>query len=298
MTRDFKQIDSTVDVKTPENIAFQYQVVGPFRRFPAFLIDLCVRFAVWLAALLILSLTGAFAGIDGLGIAIWLVIWFVLEWFYGGILETYWNGQTVGKRLLGMRVLQVDGQPINGLQAVMRNILRLVDMMPLIPIGILFGIESIWAIPSCLIGLVVPVLNPRFQRLGDLVCGTMVIAEQRGWVNKGVAFDDPRIPQLAALLPRNFSVSRKLGQALASYIERRRFLSAPRRQEIAANLGSLLLPRFNLPLNTSHDLLLCALYHRTFVESRENPDDVRPTIGLLSQEATRVSQSQGTGVTS
>ena len=126
----------------------------------------------------------------------------------------------------------------------------------------------------------------------------MVIAEQRGWVNKGVAFDDPRIPQLAALLPRNFSVSRKLGQALASYIERRRFLSAPRRQEIAANLGSLLLPRFNLPLNTSHDLLLCALYHRTFVESRENPDDVRPTIGLLSQEATRVSQSQGTGVTS
>lgn len=298
MTRDFKQIDSTVDVKTPENIAFQYQVVGPFRRFPAFLIDLCVRFAVWLGALLIISLTGAIVSIEGLGIAVWLVLWFVLEWFYGGILETYWNGQTVGKRVLGMRVLRVDGQPINGLQAVMRNILRLVDMMPLIPIGILFGVEVGWAVPSCLIGLIIPLFNPRFQRMGDLVCGTMVIVEQRGWVHKGIAFDDPRIPQLAAILPRNFTVSRKLGQALASYVERRQFLSVPRRQEIAANLGRLLLPRFNLPQNTSDDLLLCALYHRTFVESNENPDDVRPTIGLLSQEETGVSPFRETSVTS
>lgn len=294
MARDFKQIDSTIDVVTPENISFQYQVAGPFRRFPAFVIDLCVRFAIWLGFALLMAFGGVFgAGGSAMGFAFWLVLWFVMEWFYGGLLETYWNGQTVGKRILGIRVLRVDGQPINGLQAVMRNILRLVDMMPLIPMGMWAGVEGGFAIPTCLIGLITPVCNSRFQRLGDLVCGTMVVVEERSWLMAGVKLDDPRIRQLAAQLPGNFTVSRKLGQALAAYVERRRYLSPARRQEIAAHLGHSLVPKLNLPPTTSHDLLLCALYHRTFVDTGEDDEVARPTSGLLGQDAAFPGETMG-----
>jgi len=60
-------------------------------------------------------------GAGGVGLSVILVAWFGLSWFYGGFFETVWNGQTPGKRLLGLRVLTVEGQPINALQAVLRN---------------------------------------------------------------------------------------------------------------------------------------------------------------------------------
>jgi uncharacterized RDD family membrane protein YckC len=201
-----------------------------------------------------------------LGMSLAMLAWFVLEWFYGGLLETFWNGQTIGKRMLGMRVLQIDGQPINGLQAVMRNILRLVDMMPLIPLGAWFGEEVPWAIPTCVIGLLVPVVwGRRYQRLGDLVCGTMVVVEERQWSVAVAKLDDPAIGELAAELPADFEVDHTLSQALASYVERRRFLSAARRAGIARHLGEPLVTRLRLPAGTDQDRLLCALYYRTFV---------------------------------
>ena len=132
MSSGAAQIDSTIEIVTPENIAFQYQAAGPFLRLPAFLIDLLIRFSVMALALIGAMILGAV--LRGFFVfALLLLLWFVLEWFYGGLFETYWNGQTPGKRLLGIRVLSVGGQPINGLQAVMRNILRYVDMMPSIP---------------------------------------------------------------------------------------------------------------------------------------------------------------------
>lgn len=281
MAQDFKQIDSTIDVVTPENISFEYQVAGPFRRLPAFIIDLTIRFGVGLGLLFLATLTGAFAGGPEFAIAAWLLFWFVMEWFYGGLLETYWNGQTFGKRVMGIRVLRIDGQPINGLQAVMRNILRVVDLMPMIPIGTWIEVQGPWPIPTCLIGLVAPILNRRFQRLGDLVCGTMVVVEERSWLLGTARLDDPRTKHLAAQLPSTFKVSRRLGQAVAAYVERRRYLSAARRHEIAQHLGRILVPHFGLDPDTSYDLLLCALYYRTFV-SDEFDEEALPS-GLLGQ---------------
>jgi uncharacterized RDD family membrane protein YckC len=267
MSADARQIDSTIDVVTPENISFRYQLAGPFRRFPAFVIDLAIRVSILISMFILVVATG-FLGPGGstLGITLTLLAWFVLEWFYGGLLETFWNGQTVGKRMLGMRVLQIDGQPINGLQAVMRNILRLVDMMPLIPLGAGIGEEGPWPIPTCLIGLLVPIAwGGRYQRLGDLVCGTMVVVEERHWLAAVAKIDDPATCQLAAVLPPDFQVSHLHSQALASYVERRRYLSALRRAGIARHLGEPLVARFGLPAETDHDRLLCALYYRTFV---------------------------------
>ena len=267
MSSGAAQIDSTIEIVTPENIAFQYQAAGPFLRLPAFLIDLMIRFSVMALSLIGLGIAGMFVLGPFVG-ALLFLLWFVLEWFYGGLFETYWNGQTPGKRLLGIRVLSVGGQPINGLQAVMRNILRYVDMMPSIPMTA-FGLPPFpLSIPTFLIGLVTPMMNQRYQRLGDLVCGTMVIVEERSWLRGVTRVEDPRASALASLLPGSFRASRSLARALAAYVEGRRYFSTARRREIARHLGAPLAARLGLPADTSHDLLLCALYYRTFIADR------------------------------
>ena len=164
-----------------------------------------------------------------------------------------------------MRVLSADGQPINGLQAVMRNILRFADMMPALPLSALTGEAIPMAVPTCIVGLVTPMLSPRFQRLGDLVCGTIVVIEDRSWLFGVAKVDDPRAAQLAEYIPANFEIRRQLSRAVATYVERRRFFSTARRREIARHLAEPLLKRFHLPGDTSYDLMICALYHRAFI---------------------------------
>lgn len=279
MPRIEPQLDTTIDIITPENISFQYEVAGPFRRVPAFLLDLGIRIAIVFSLVLMLGLLNASQVVV---IVTVFLTYFVLEWFYGGVLETYWNGQTIGKRMMGIRVLSVDGQPINGLQGMMRNILRLADLMPLIPASA-FGDGWYFPIPTGMIGLVVPLLNPRFQRLGDLVCGTIVIVEEKSRLLVAADFKDARVKQLAVQLPAGVQLSRKTSQALATYVERRRYLSAARLAEIAAHLAKPLMPRFGLPADTNYDLFVCALYYRTFVVQKHDADS-RPTELLESDK--------------
>src|SRR5207248_456861 len=153
-----------------------------------------------------------------------------------------------------LRVLSETGQPINGMQATLRNLLRAADL--LLP----------------LFGLLVMTLNRKYQRLGDLVAGTIVIVEERQWLTGVARLEDPRAIQLAAYLPPNFVVTRSMAKTLATYVERRRFFTPPRRREVARHLAVPLLDRFGLPPDTSYDLLLCALYYRTFIADR-NQDE-------------------------
>jgi uncharacterized RDD family membrane protein YckC len=248
MAHRAEQLDSTIRVVTPENIAFEYRVAGPFRRLPAYLIDLTVIVAIFVALSIGLSLMVVVS--PGMYTFIILVSFFGIRWFYGGVLEAAFNGQTLGKWLLGLRTVNYDGLPINALQAVMRNVLREADLFLL------------------LAGLIVMMMNKRFQRLGDLVAGTIVIVEERHWLTGVAKLDDPRAIQLAAYLPPNFVVSRSLARALATYVERRRFFHPVRRREMAKHLAEPLLAKFGLPPDTSYDLLLCSLYYRKFIADR------------------------------
>lgn len=270
MVQRDKPLDATIDIVTPENIAFRYRVAGPYRRLPAFFIDLLLRTGVWIGIILLIGLVATVSLFDsGIGVAFALILLFAMEWLYGGLLETFWNGQTVGKRVMGIRVLSVDGQPINGLQAMMRNILRFADMMPFIPFSAIFDEPSAIPIPTLVIGLVAPLLNRRFQRLGDIVCGTMVVIDEKSWLFEAAKLEDPRVAQLAAELPAGFNVSRTMARALATYVDRRQLFSPPRRREIARHIAEPLVAKFGLPPDTSYDLLLCSLYHRTFLANDE-----------------------------
>jgi uncharacterized RDD family membrane protein YckC len=251
------QLDTSIEIVTPENIAFQYRVAGPFRRLPAYLIDLVIRIGVAAVSMYGLAILFYSLGLGEAGVGVGLVLWFGLAWFYGGIFETYFNGQTPGKRMMHVRVVSTDGQPISGWQAVLRNVLRFVDGQPM------FTYQA---------GLIAASLNKRFQRLGDLVSGTMVVVEDRQRLDGVMRIGDPEVIQMAALIPPNFQPSRTLARTLATYVSRRANFSLGRRMEIARHVASQLCERFGLPPQTNPDLLLCAVYHRIFVTEA----DVQP----------------------
>ena len=207
-----EQLDARIEIVTPENIAFKYRVAGPFRRLPAYVIDVLIRLGVMLISGY--SLMIVFQGAIDFGIGIAMIIWFVLSWFYGGFFETYWNGQTPGKWALGLRVVSIDGQPINAMQAVMRNVLRAADALPVValPAGVLGG----RALPLFQLGLFAPAFNDRWQRLGDLACGTMVVVEEGPRLYGVARVAEPEAIRLADLIPLGFEPSRSMARRCRS----------------------------------------------------------------------------------
>jgi uncharacterized RDD family membrane protein YckC len=267
------QFDTGVNIITPENIAFQYRLAGPFRRIWAYLIDVLIRVAIYIVIAIVLGIAFGITGLGGLGDGLTYVLLFFLSWFYPGIFEALWNGQTPGKRLMHIRVLTIEGQPIQGWQAILRNFLRAADCMP-----VMFYQLGLWS----------AAVNDRFQRLGDIASGTMVVVEepQRHF---GVAkITEPEAIRLAGLLPAGFRPSRSLARALSTYVQRRQVFAWRRRAEIAMHLAEPLRIKFDLPPGTSHDMLLCALYLRTYIADRpdedapQNPFMITPAVEPMS----------------
>jgi uncharacterized RDD family membrane protein YckC len=243
-------LDTRIEIITPENIAFEYRLAGPFSRLPAYLVDMVIRIGL---LLLVTILAGVGFTILGASAAAWMIgllVWFALEWFYGGLFEIYWNGQTPGKRMFGLRVVSLDGRPISAMQAILRNLLRAIDQQPLVTFQL---------------GLIAAAMNGRFQRLGDLAAGTMVVVHQRQRLTDLARIDHPEARRLAEQLPAQFVVHRSLSQVLAKYADRRSQFSPSRRNEIAGRLGHALCQQLSLPPETDHDALLCALYQHAFL---------------------------------
>ena len=92
--------------------------------------------------------------------------------------------------------------------------------------------------------------------------------------------EDARAAGLSASLPADLVVSRTLARAVAAYVERRRNFSLPRRREIAAQLAEPLVRKLGLPVDTNHDHLLCALYHRAFMAGASAVVDARQRLPL------------------
>lgn len=264
MNGAIKQLDNRIEIVTPENIEFTYRVAGPFRRLGAYLLDnlLCWVF-ILVAALLTLLVFGVLQS-PGTAVLVGLLAHFFTTWFYGGVLESLWNGQTLGKRMFGLRVLSDDGQPINGIQAIGRNFLRHADTLP----WAYWTVEEA-AVPlsTLQLGLLFMFVYGRYQRLGDWAAGTMVVIDEPQQLYGVARVTEPAALQLAAQLPANLVVTRSLGRALSAYVQRRLKVPVARRFEMASHLGEALCQRYGLPPNTNYDLLLCAVYHRAFIAS-------------------------------
>lgn len=272
-------LDTTIAVVTPENIAFDYQLAGPFRRVPAYLIDLLVRWGAIVFLVVVAFFIGILIDIRTLSpflIAGMLLTYFFISWFYGTLMETFFNGRTIGKWACGIRVIDVDGRPINGRRAFVRNLLKIVDLFPLATPGMFVDSEipPIVLIPTGLAGLVTMMTTKRLQRLGDLAAGTMVIVDERSWRLPVAKVDDGRVAALASFIPADYRISRSMAKTLAIYAERRHYLTPARRREVARHLTNPLTERFEFRRDIDPDLLMYALYYKTFLSdaSAELPD--------------------------
>lgn len=146
-------IDTIREIETPEGISLRLRAAGALPRAQAWTLDLLLRAAVLFVAAIPLS----WFGVGGNGLVLLLI--FALLWAYSVVFEVCWNGQTPGKRTLGLRVVNADGTPVTWLPSVVRNLLRVVDILP--------GVYGV--------GLVSTLVDPYARRLGDIVAGTLVI---------------------------------------------------------------------------------------------------------------------------
>lgn len=154
-------MNSELQIRTPEGIAFSLPLAGPLARCFAWFIDLVVITVTIITLGIVSSMLGWLS--PEAANAIMALAIFATQIGYGIVTEWKWRGQTLGKRALRLRVMDVQGLKLQLSQVVMRNLLRAVDFLPMF----------------YLVGGTACVLNRRLQRLGDLAANTVVVSLPR-----------------------------------------------------------------------------------------------------------------------
>jgi uncharacterized RDD family membrane protein YckC len=256
-------LDTVTRIETPEHFSFTFELAGPMRRAVAYGIDLAVRGMV----LLIVFWVGAIAGFlgmwnpDGLAVGVILLLAFILEWGYFVVLELAWDGRSVGKRALGLRVVSADGRPLGLGNVFLRNLLRAADFLP-----------NFYAL-----GLVVMCSDERFRRLGDTVAGTLVIFERRERIENELTIQPPPTPAELAQLPQRPDLSPRDLEALELYLRRAHQYPHARLVELA----ELIAPTYAARLGVRYSnpvRFLAVLYHRA-AQLRSPPQPHMPAPG-------------------
>lgn len=202
-------LDTTRAVPTPEGIELRLHLAGPVPRALAWSCDLLLRFVVLIAAGWVLGMLGRF------GWGLILVIAFLLEWLVPAAFEVWADGSTPGKKALGLMVLHDDGTPVGWPAALVRNLLRAVDFLP-----VAYGF-----------GLVATLLNRDFKRLGDIAAGTVVIY-------RPPPLRDATIPSAAPVPPlRPLTLTEQ--RAVLDFAERLPSLTPERAREVAGFAASI-----------------------------------------------------------
>lgn len=222
-------------IETPEQTSIEFPLAGIGSRFLAVLIDSLIQGAVLIAlGLIFVGLGFGFAGFGRSSTAgVWVVAilifgYFLLMYGYFILFEAVWNGQTPGKRLTHIRVIKDSGQPITAIDAVGRNLLRLVDQMPF-AYGI--GVLCAW-------------ISPQSKRLGDYVAGTVVVHEKpfEAVAPQWVAPATRPAHQYGAnrLTPEEFAL-------IETFLSRRSALEAGVRYDTAAGIMRRIESKLTLP---------------------------------------------------
>jgi uncharacterized RDD family membrane protein YckC len=148
---------NTLTIKTPEGIAFSLRLAGPVTRFLAWVVDLGTIVAIISILNVVLGILGVMS--RDLAMAANIIAFFVVSIGYGILTEWHWQGQTLGKKLLRLRVMDEQGLRLQFSQIVIRNLLRFMDSLPAL----------------YLIGGLVCLFSRRAQRLGDFAANTIVV---------------------------------------------------------------------------------------------------------------------------
>jgi uncharacterized RDD family membrane protein YckC len=220
------QVDYSAGTVTPEAVQLNADVAGIGSRTIALIVDTFIQGLVLLAVLFV-PLGNGF-GDQGEAVVVLLVV-FVVLWVYYPAFEYGWRGQTPGKRFQKIRVVRTNGQPAGLAPIVVRNLIRIVDVM---------------ALPF--LALISMFITKRSQRLGDLAAGTMVVHERKLRAPSFLdlrASGDPVVQTLdtSGLSERDYTVMR-------TFLERRHGLDLKARQELAQRIATRIRERAGGPV--------------------------------------------------
>ncbi len=219
-------------VLTPDKTIVNYRLAGLGARVLAHLLDLVI-FMVLLSVLSqLLALYAAIlqAQLQAQGLLLVLASLGVFVYFI--LFEGLWNGQTIGKKVMGLRVRMADGTPVTFGAALGRNLIRPADMLP----------------GPYLVGVIAMFLNPKSQRLGDLVADTVVTYDRRRPPNFRTA------PHRVGIHPLEHAVGDLSGMTREEYEALRRFcdrcpqLSASTQEKLFRELWDPIANRRHIPI--------------------------------------------------
>jgi len=249
------QLTRRLEVETPENVTLDLELAGLGSRALASLIDLAILSAWSLAVVVASSVLALFGNAGPMAAAVTVLVLSVSFGAYFVLFEGLRNGQTPGKRLLGIRVVRQTGHPITMGAAIVRNVLRLADMLP--P-------------PVYLVGGALVALHPKGQRLGDMAAGTVVVRDRPQEATKAVVTSPEGAEQLALEAPElddaEFHLLRRFHDRLPS-------LDALVRQRLAQQLTARLAGRY--PIRDPNDFTFLAELYRQETTRRELGPGVR-----------------------
>lgn len=236
-------MDDLYTIDTPENIEFAYDIAGIGSRFLAAIIDTLLIGVAEIIIILLVVLTMSSLDLDsggsgGILVAAGTLLTFVILWGYYIAFEMLWNGQSPGKRLIGLRVVREGGRPITFIGSAIRNLIRIVDFLPA-----MYGL-----------GVVVMFIDRRARRLGDLAGGTLVVKERRGItleslstpgavlpppLQTGAPLAQPTMPNIELVNERDYTL-------IQEFLRRRSELGSEARTRLGKQLAEGLRTRLGL----------------------------------------------------
>jgi uncharacterized RDD family membrane protein YckC len=238
-------LDTTLELETPEHIAFRYQLAGPARRAAAYFVDLLIRGAILFVAALIIAFTSTSAtqSLRGFETGAMLLLFFALEWGYFVAFDLLNDGASPGKRAFQLRVVHQDGRPISLADSVLRNLLRAADLLPMF----------------YALGVVTMMLDGKFRRLGDLVAQTVVVYEPTTKLDSQERASSA-VPIQGLVARPQLSVEER--NAIALFHRRLSYVSEARAVELADLIAPVFAERYELEKYDSLSLLI-ALHERS-----------------------------------
>ena len=240
-------VDSVTQLDTPEQIRFSYRLAGPAQRAMAYAIDLAVRGGLLAVVGVGAAIGGAIGseGLAGLSAGVMAVILFAVEWGYYVVCETAMDGQSVGKRVLKLRVVKGNGLPIGLGDSLLRNLLRAADFLP--------GLYAL--------GGLIMAADGRFRRLGDWASDTIVVVESRSEILPPFAIEPAPSQQTLMRLPARPDISPDELDAIEMLLRRSGHLNPVRELELAELVAPEFAQRMGLRYNNA-SRFLALLYHR------------------------------------
>jgi len=213
-------------IATPEGVLFRLPLASPASRLYAMLLDIAIVLGTVNGIGLLVY--WIFAKAPGFGVMVVTLAEFAIGFAYGALLEGFWNGQTIGKRLFHLRVMDQAGLPLRIEQAWVRNLMRVFDALPF----------------AYLIGGISVMSSPLMQRFGDRVAGTLVVRQtplavpgEESWTQqKYNSFME--YPTIAVHLRR--AATPELASLIQDALRRRNELATYARREIYRELATFL----------------------------------------------------------